>query len=156
MKKRFVSLLVVVCMLLTLFPVSAFADNAKSGEFHTDGIKTQDGNFVYSVNEDDTATLVQYIGSEDVLAANNYEVDIPAEFDGHSLSRIGQAAFAAEYHSNFKYWNATCGKIQKVKIPESVTYICAGAFYHCESLKSVNIPENVQRLNGGDLQIVQG
>lgn len=39
MKKRFVSLLVVVCMLLTLFPVSAFADNAKSGEFHTDGIK---------------------------------------------------------------------------------------------------------------------
>ena len=62
-KKRFVSLLVVVCMLLTLFPVSAFADNAKSGEFHTDGIKTQDGNFVYSVNDDDTATLVQYIGS---------------------------------------------------------------------------------------------
>ena len=146
MKKRFVSLLVVVCMLLTLFPVSAFADNAKSGEFHTDGIKTQDGNFVYSVNEDDTATLVQYIGSEDVLAANNYEVDIPAEFDGHSLSRIGQAAFAAEYHSNFKYWNATCGKIQKVKIPESVTYICAGAFYHCESLKSVNIPENVTKI----------
>ena len=74
MKKRFVSLLVVVCMLLTLFPVSAFADNAKSGEFHTDGIKTQDGNFVYSVNEDDTATLVQYIGSEDALEANNYEV----------------------------------------------------------------------------------
>ena len=146
MKKRFVSLLVVVCMLLTLFPVSAFADNAKSGEFHTDGIKTQDGNFVYSVNDDDTATLVQYIGSEDVLAANNYEVDIPAEFDGHSLSKIGQAAFAAEYHSNFKYWNATCGKIQKVKIPESVTYICSGAFYHCESLKSVNIPENVEKI----------
>lgn len=106
-------------MLLTLFPVSAFADNAKSGEFHTDGIKTQDGNFVYSVNEDDTATLVQYIGSEDALEANNYEVDIPAEFGGHSLSKIGQAAFAAKYHSNFKYWNATCGKIQKVKIPES-------------------------------------
>ena len=39
MKKRFVSLLVAACMLLTLFPVSAFADNAKSGEFHTDGIK---------------------------------------------------------------------------------------------------------------------
>lgn len=73
MKKRFVSLLVAACMLLTLFPVSAFADNAKSGEFHTDGIKTQDGNFVYSVNDDDdTATLVQYIGSEDALAANNY------------------------------------------------------------------------------------
>lgn len=146
MKKRFVSLLVVVCMLLTLFPVSAFADNAKSGEFHTDGIKTQDGNFVYSVNEDDTATLVQYIGSEDALEANNYEVDIPAEFGGHSLSKIGQAAFAAKYHSNFKYWNATCGKIQKVKIPESVTYICAGAFYYCESLKSVNIPENVEKI----------
>lgn len=46
----------------------------------------------YSVNDDDdTATLVQYIGSEDALAANNYEVDIPAEFDGHSLSKIGQA-----------------------------------------------------------------
>lgn len=147
MKKRFVSLLVAACMLLTLFPVSAFADNAKSGEFHTDGIKTQDGNFVYSVNDDDdTATLVQYIGSEDALAANNYEVDIPAEFDGHSLSKIGQAAFAAEYQSNFKYWNATCGKIQKVKIPESVTYICSGAFYHCESLKSVNIPENVTKI----------
>ena len=146
MKKRFVSLLVAACMLLTLFPVSAFADNAKSGEFHTDGIKTQDGNFVYSVNEDDTATLVQYIGSEDVLAANNYEVDIPAEFGGHSLSKIGQAAFAAECHSSLKYWNATCGKIQKVKIPESVTYICAGAFYHCESLKSVNIPENVEKI----------
>lgn len=147
MKKRFVSLLIAACMLLTLFPVSAFADNAKSGEFHTDGIKTQDGIFVYSVNDDDdTATLVQYIGSEDALAANNYEVDIPAEFDGHSLSKIGQAAFAAEYHSNFKYWNATCGKIQKVKIPESVTYICSGAFYHCESLKSVNIPENVTKI----------
>ena len=94
MKKRFVSLLIAACMLLTLFPVSAFADNAKSGEFHTDGIKTQDGNFVYSVNDDDdTATLVQYIGSEDALAANNYEVDIPAEFDGHSLSKIGPVSY---------------------------------------------------------------
>lgn len=27
-----------------------------------------------------------------------------------------------------------------------MTYICAGAFYYCESLKSVNIPENVEKI----------
>lgn len=75
MKKAFRQLVIASMYATTLFPVSAFADNAKSGEFHTDGIKTQDGNFVYSVNDDDdTATLVQYIGSEDALAANTMKL----------------------------------------------------------------------------------
>ena len=143
--KRLISLLLAVCMVIAMLPVSAFAADAVDRNINPSGTKSQDGKFLYTINNvDNTATLVQYIGTDDSLAADNYEVKIPAEFGGHSVSKIGQGAFAPE--SGFTYWNATCNKIKKIKIPESVTYICAGAFYHCQSLESVNIPENVTKI----------
>ena len=132
-------------MAIAMLPVSAFAADAVGRNINPSGTRSQDGKFLYTINNvDNTATLVQYIGTDDSLAADNYEVEIPAEFDGHSVSKIGEGAFAPE--SGFTYWNATCNKIKKIKIPESVTYICAGAFYHCQSLESVNIPENVIKI----------
>ena len=143
--KRLISLLLAVCMAIAMLPVSAFAADAVGRNINPSGTRSQDGKFLYTINNvDNTATLVQYIGTDDSLAADNYEVEIPAEFDGHSVSKIGEGAFAPE--SGFTYWNATCNKIKKIKIPESVTYICAGAFYHCQSLESVNIPENVIKI----------
>ena len=144
-KMRLVSALLALAMLFVMMPVSAFAADAVDRNINPSGTQSQDGNFLYTINVDDTATLVQYIGTDDSLAADNYEVKIPAELDGHSVSKIGQGAFATE-SSSFTYWNATCNKIKKIKIPESVTYICAGAFYHCQSLESVNIPENVIKI----------
>ena len=144
-KLRLLSFVLAVAMMFAVMPVSAFAADAVDRNINPSGTKSQDGNFLYTINDDSTATLVQYIGTDDSLAADNYEVEIPAEFDGHSVSKIGQGAFATE-KSSFTYWNATCNKIKKIKIPESVTYICAGAFYHCQSLESVNIPENVIKI----------
>ena len=144
-KLRLLSFVLAVAMMFAVMPVSAFAADAVDRNINPSGTKSQDGNFLYTINDDSTATLVQYIGTDDSLAADNYEVEIPAEFDGHSVSKIGQGAFATE-SSGFTYWNATCNKIKKIKIPESVTYICAGAFYHCQSLESVNIPENVTKI----------
>ena len=143
--KRLISLLLAVCMVIAMLPVSAFAADAVDRNINPSGTRSQDGNFLYTINNDSTATLVQYIGTDDSLAADNYEVEIPAEFGGHSVSKIGQGAFAPE-KSSFTYWNATCNKIKKIKIPDSVTYIYAGAFYHCHSLESVNIPENVTKI----------
>ena len=142
--KRLISLLLAVCMVIAMLPVSAFAADAVDRNINPSGTQSQDEKFLYTINVDNTATLVQYIGTGDSLAADNYEVEIPAEFDGHSVSKIGQGAFAPE--SGFTYWNATCNKIKKIKIPDSVTYIYAGAFYHCHSLESVNIPENVTKI----------
>ena len=144
-KMRLVSALLAVAMLFVMMPASAFAADAVDRNINPSGTKSQDGKFLYTINDDRTATLVQYIGTDNSLAADNYEVEIPAEFEGHSVSKIGQGAFATE-KSGFTYWNATCNKIKKIKIPESVTYICAGAFYHCQSLESVNIPENVIKI----------
>lgn len=61
-------------------------------------------------------------------SGSSYEIEEGTE-------RIGAHAFA---ENSF---------IEKIVIPDSVTYIGEYAFYYCDSLSSINLPENLLKLN---------
>ena len=136
--KRIISLLVAVCMVVAMLPVGAFAADT---QVYTSG------DYQYTLNDDGTATITKYTATEQTLAADNYQVEIPSELDGHSVTIIGQGVFSGASSGNFTNENAeVCQKIKTIEIPESMTYIRAGAFYECKSLKEISIPENVTKI----------
>lgn len=82
------------------------------------------GDFEYSVLDDGTVEITDYIGSAE-------NVDIPAEIDGKSVTSIGSWAFG------------DCKSLTSVTIPDSVTEIGYSAFSGCSSLTSITIPDSV-------------
>ena len=121
--KRLISLLVAVCMMITMLPLSAvtaFAEDTSTEyvDVYRYEYKVDGGN----------ATITQFWGPTD---GHLYAIDIPTELGGHTVTAIGNWAFAASDY------------LQKVTIPQSVTSIGEAAFLSCHKLDNVTIPENV-------------
>ena len=129
--KRLISLLVAVCMMITMLPLSAvtaFAANTSSstGTASSGGYK-----YEYKVNEDGTtATITDFRGPTD---GHFYDIDIPDNLgDGnYTVTAIGNFAFSS------------CTYLRNVTIPQSVTSIGKGAFLSCHKLTNVTIPQSV-------------
>lgn len=79
-----------------------------------------------SVNEDDTVTLVKYIGDRDPVIC-------PERVGLRRVTRIGKDAFRS------------CD-VTSVIIPEGITAIEDRAFFGCSGLKSIVIPKSVTEL----------
>ena len=82
------------------------------------------GDFEYDILDDGTVEITDYSGSAE-------NVDIPAEIDGKSVTRIGWHAFGY------------CTSLKSIMIPDSVTSIGREAFHGCTSLASITIPNSV-------------
>ena len=80
--------------------------------------------FSYTLNNDGTATISKYNGTESVLY-------IPSSIDGHSVTSIGNSAFNG------------CSGLSSASIPDSVTSIGNWAFSGCSGLTRVTIPNSV-------------
>ncbi len=107
MKRKLLSLLLVLAMVLAIFPVSAFASDAKT-----------EGGYTYVI-EDGYAVITQYTGSDAT-------VNIPETLGGYPVVVIDDGAFCN---------NQT---IKTVNIPDTIERIGMGAFMHCENLAEVN------------------
>lgn len=118
MKKKLLSLVLAVSMLLSFMPVIASAyDGTKYGDY-----------LYYEKNSDNTAVTITDC-KETVT-----EVIIPSEIDGLPVTKIGYAVFK------------DCSKLTSVIIPDGVTEIERGAFWWCDSLTSVTIPDSVTKI----------
>lgn len=84
----------------------------------------ESGDWLYTVNEDGSATINMYTGMEGNLA-------VPAELDGHPVKEIGTGAFAENYD------------LLSVVIPEGVEAIGSGAFEGCECMESISLPNGL-------------
>ena len=136
--KRLISLLVAVCMMITMLPLSAVtafaADTASStGTAIVDGYK-----YAYTVNAGGkTATITRLLGpvdSEgevDFANKNPYNITIPTELNGIRVTGIGNYAF--------HYLPA----LTNVTIPQGITSIGDYAFSDCDGLISATIEEGV-------------
>ncbi len=115
MKKRVLSLLLVLLMVVTLMPVSALA----AGDVVA--YEVAGGNIYFN-----KATRTITDCDESVTRAH-----IPEKIDGVAVENIGLDAFR------------DCTSLSYVEIPSTITYIDNAAFYGCASLKMVEIPGGV-------------
>jgi BspA type Leucine rich repeat region (6 copies) len=84
------------------------------------------GQFEYTVNANNTITITSYTGPP-------WDVIIPANINGLTVSSIGDSAFAGS-------------SVSGVTIPDSVNSIGEEAFYFCRSLASVTLGNGVTNM----------
>ena len=142
--KRLISLLVAVCMMITMLPLSAvtaFAADTSTVHEANDG----DGiyKYAYKENEDGTATITDFLGPVDSAETPDpYIITVPTELDGRKVTGLGESSFSGIYspdHPKNYTLLSFCNQIQSVTIPESVTSIGKSAFEHCSNLDSLII-----------------
>lgn len=129
--KRLISLLVAVCMMITMLPLSAvtaFAADTSSSPKHK--INVGDYEYTYTVNGGN-ATITDFDGPTD---GHFYDIDIPGTLGGHTVTAIGDWAFASSDY------------LTGVTIPPSVTSIGKSAFYRCYALTTLSLGENIEKI----------
>ena len=124
--KRLISLLVAVCMMITMLPLSAVtafaADTSTEQEASYKGYK-----YAYTVNGGN-ATITKFLGPDaSTKSTGSYNIEIPTEFGRFPVTAIGDDAFRG------------CSALTKVTIPQSVTSIGDSAFAGCHNLNSLTI-----------------
>ena len=120
--KRLISLLVAVCMVVVMLPVSAFAADA------VDVLEYTSGDFTYTLNDDGTAKIKKYNGNDTI-------VKIPENLDGYAVTAIGTQAFVN---------NTT---LTDIEFPEGITLIEGQAFQGCTGITKLVFPKSI-----GDIQ----
>ena len=151
MKKRVLSILLVVCLIVSLLPVSAFADEVDAsdtcGENVTwtlkDGVLTISG--TGAMEDYDEWDCVPWNGQKDsirkivvedgVTNVGNYAFSDCTSLESiilpDGLNSIGKRAFA---------W---CWNLADVTLPDGLESIDEAAFFDCNSLRDITIPEGV-------------
>ena len=156
--KRLISLLVAVCMMITMLPLSAVtafaADTSTVRTAIVDGYK-----YEYTINtEDDTATIKYFRGPVDsegnVDSANNgpYDIDIPSELDHHPVTGLGAYSFSGYASASpYPHNSYQIGRnIRSVDIPQGVTSIGDSAFARCYQLKTIKLGKNIETIGDDD------
>ena len=123
MKKRVLSLLLVLLMVVSLVPMSALADKSSTYVAYA----VEGGNIYFNKTRGTITDCDQSVT----------EVIIPTEIDGVAVTSIDHYAFYQ------------CTSLASVTISNSVTSIGVDAFYACQSLASVNISNSVTSIAAG-------
>ena len=157
--KRLISLLVAVCMMITMLPLSAvtaFAANtsASTGTASSGGYK-----YEYKVNGGN-ATITNFLGpvdsegNVDSTSTGLYDIDIPETLNGFPVTGLGNYSFAYRRVNN-SYYDIVSDKnpfgcsIRSVTIPKSVTSIGYKAFCYCENLQSLTFQGSIESMGDG-------
>ena len=139
--KRLISLLVAVCMMITMLPLSAvtaFAADTSTVHEANDGEGIY--RYAYKENEDgETVTITEFLGPVDPAKAPAlYDITIPTTLGGCTVTGLGDYSFAANSDDGSTY-DPLCSNIHSVTIPQKVTSIGDSAFAGCRNLDSLTI-----------------
>ena len=149
--KRLISLLVAVCMMITMLPLSAVTAFAADTSSSPDPEEiVGDYKYAYKVN-DGNATITEFLGPVDsegnVDSTNDgpYNITIPEKLGGCTVTGLGDYSFAAQSDDGSPY-NQLCSYIHSVTIPQKVTSIGKRAFYDCKNLTTLVLGEDIQTI----------
>ena len=145
--KRLISLLVAVCMMITMLPLSAvtaFAEDTSSSPDPEEIVG--DYKYAYEVNADGNATITEFLGPVDPTKAPAlYDITIPTTLGGCTVTGLGDYSFAAKSDDGSTY-DPLCSNIHSVTIPQKVTSIGKRAFYDCKNLTTLVLGEDIQTI----------
>ena len=153
--KRLISLLVAVCMMITMLPLSAVT------AFATDTSTVHEANddegiyrYAYKKNEDgETVTITKFLGPVDPTNNGPYVITIPTTLDKYTVTGIGKWAFdrcglhtltiegPIESMGLAAFYE--CTKLETISFGENIETIGRWAFTGCSALTNVTIPKNV-------------
>ena len=153
--KRLISLLVAVCMMITMLPLSAVTAFAADTASSTGGIVSYKGyKYAYEVNGGN-ATITEFLGPDDsanpVDSAStvSYKIEIPEKihekFCDYTVTGLGEYSFAANPYNGHQ-GNPLCSNIRSVTIPQSVTSIGDRAFDGCSALTTLSLGEKIKTI----------
>lgn len=145
--KRLISLLVAVCMMITMLPLSAvtaFAFTVDTSWSHDPTASYNGYKYAYRVN-DGNATITKFLGpvdsegNVDSTIHGPYDIEIPSELGNCPVTGLGEYSFAGSSILDDNYSDPLCRNIHSVTIPQSVTFIGREAFFKCDGLQSLTI-----------------
>ena len=145
--KRLISLLVAVCMMITMLPLSAVTAFAADTSSSPDPEEiVGDYKYAYEVNADGNATITEFLGPVDPAKAPAlYDITIPTTLGGCTVTGLGDYSFAAKSDDGSTY-DPLCSNIHSVTIPQKVTSIGKRAFYDCKNLTTLVLGEDIQTI----------
>ncbi len=172
MKKRLLSLLVALCMAVTLLPVSAITawaedpDPPKSGNCGATGdnvtwqlTENTDGSSTYTLTIRGSGAMKDFqFGSHQPWYS--FQKQITSVVISSGITSIGNSAFAL--FANLTHVDIAdsvisigldafyyCSSLTDITIPQSVKYIGPVAFYHCTDLSSITLSNNIISIGNG-------
>lgn len=122
-KKRLISILLAVCLVIGIMPVSGLA--AKSSSFDAAG-----GKVTYEIMDDGTVTIT---GCDTSVTA----IEIPDTLEGLPVTKIADYAFNTDNYSHAHE------ALTSVKLPSTLEEIGQSAFGGCKNLTDVNFADCV-------------
>ena len=151
--KRLISLLVAVCMMITMLPLSAVTAFAADTSSSPDPEEiVGDYKYAYKENEGgNTVTITKFLGPVDsegnVDSTNHgsYNITIPTTLGGCPVTGLGDYSFAATSDDGSPC-NQLCSNILSVTIPQGVTSIGKKAFYDCKKLTTLVLGEDIKTI----------
>ena len=142
--KRLISLLVAVCMMITMLPLSAVTAFAEDTSPSTGTATVGDFKYAYTVNGGN-ATITKFLGPVGSANPNFYDIKIPSELGGHPVTGLGEYSFAANPYDGHQ-GNPLCSKIRSVTIQQNVTSIGDRAFDGCSALTTLSLGEKIKTI----------
>ena len=143
--KRMISLLVAVCMMITMLPLSAVTAFAEDTSPSTVYEATVDGyKYAYTVNGGN-ATITDFLGPVASTSTGSYDITIPEKLDDHPVTGLGAYSFSGYASASpYPHNSYQIGRnIRSVDIPQGVTSIGNHAFFDCFDLENITIPQSV-------------
>ena len=106
------------------------SDTAASFTVKVTGALPDESGLVYAENSDGTYTVAGYRG-------NASSVEIPDTYNGRTVTRIGNSAFAS------------CQSLVEISLPDSITKLGAYCFMDCTRLEHIMLPDSVTMIGNG-------